>query len=401
MGCEECSDIRDVTDRPHVVRPCPKCGRELHIVKPGKHGKGIKIQKGDRFVIPGNFISLSLDPRKASGRLFPSGLQFVAEKILVDEVFSQTTDILSEIQKLIDTSDGILRGSSKLSGIDFERDTAVNEIFDRLRADRYSEEWWAFLTALFASATLKACSESDPRDAVWRAVCAERARTMLLFKQHIEDVLWMGQGVSRILAGLAIWDSNKTNSDEQFWQITLKENSYILNQIFAAPVVLVGDNAYVGGTDISRSGANLVDYLLAFESSRNTILVEIKSPTAHLLGKRYRKSFSPSSELTGGIIQVLNYRQRLIDNFDRITEAAKQKLARTSPRCALIIGNAVEELPSEEKRHAFELFRGNQRDVEIITYDELFKKVELLADLFHLRRTPQAPPAPPSGAAPA
>jgi hypothetical protein len=37
-------------------------------------------------------------------------------------------------------------------------------------------------------------------------------------------------------------------------------------------------------------------------------------------------------------------------------------------------------------KKSFELFRSSYRDVEIVSYDELFKKVELLAQLFHLQR---------------
>ena len=165
----------------------------------------------------------------------------------------------------------------------------MHDIFNRLSSDRYSEEWWAFLTAMFASATIEACSNQDTTDAVWRAVCTERARIMLLFKQHLEEVVWMGQGVARILEGLAIWDGNKINADEGFWQNTFTENSYILSQVFAAPVVFVKERAYVGGMSIMGSGASLVDYLLAHASSRSALVVEIKTPTTKLLGRKYRQ----------------------------------------------------------------------------------------------------------------
>lgn len=387
MSCEKCRDIHEVTDRPHVVRPCPGCGRELHIAEPGEGGKGIKVKKGDKFVIPPGFIRLSLDPRKSSGRLYRGGIQFVAETLLVDGLFSQTTDIQSELQKMLDTADAVLRNSPKLTDFAFDSVTAVTDIHNRLESDRYSEEWWDFLTAVFASAGIEACSGPDVIDAVWRSVCAERARIMLLFKQHLEEVVWMGQGVSRILEGLATWDGNRENSDEAFWQKTLTENSYILNQVFAAPLIFIQQKAYVGGMNIKGSGASYVDYLLAFEGSQSSIMIEIKTPTVRLLGKKYRQNYSPSSDLTGSLIQILDYRDKLVANFDSATRGTEHKFTRISPRCAIIIGNAEQELNSEEKRKAFELFRASQRDVEIVSYDELFKKVELPAELFHLKRT--------------
>ncbi len=51
----------------------------------------------------------------------------------------------------------------------------------------------------------------------------------------------------------------------------------------------------------------------------------------------------------------------------------------------MIIGNYSEELNTDKKRKSFELFRSNLKDVEIVTFDELFKKAETLATLFNLR----------------
>ena len=114
MTCDQCKDLHEVTDRPHVVRPCPGCGRDLHIAEPGEGGKGIRVAKGDKFVIPHGFIQLSLDPRKARGRLYRPGILFIAERLLADDVFSRTTDIISEFQKILDSSDHLLRTSDKL-----------------------------------------------------------------------------------------------------------------------------------------------------------------------------------------------------------------------------------------------------------------------------------------------
>jgi hypothetical protein len=62
-----------------------------------------------------------------------------------------------------------------------------------------------------------------------------------------------------------------------------------------------------------------------------------------------------------------------------------------APRCVVVVGNGAAELNSEPKRTAFELFRRNSRDVEIVTYDEFFKKLDVLAHLFNLSHaTPKA-----------
>jgi hypothetical protein len=47
----------------------------------------------------------------------------------------------------------------------------------------------------------------------------------------------------------------------------------------------------------------------------------------------------------------------------------------------VILGNLEEELTSPKQKKSFELFRNGLKDVQIITYDELFKKVEILVNL--------------------
>ncbi|MEM9164079.1 MAG: Shedu anti-phage system protein SduA domain-containing protein, partial [Cyanobacteria bacterium P01_F01_bin.4] len=66
-----------------------------------------------------------------------------------------------------------------------------------------------------------------------------------------------------------------------------------------------------------------------------------------------------------------------------IAESA-HNLEMFNPKCIVIMGNAEKELDTKEKKDSFELFRTNLKDVEIVTYDELFKKAETLASLFSL-----------------
>jgi hypothetical protein len=145
------------------------------------------------------------------------------------------------------------------------------------------------------------------------------------------------------------------------------------------------EKAYVGGMTLERSDSRFVDYLYSIESSSEAILIEIKAPTTPLLGRLYRGIFPPSKDLGGSIVQVLNYRAELTRNLRNITET-DVKLKAFTPRCAIIIGNASAELTDERARRSFELLRTSLKDVEVITYDELFRKVEILAELFRLKR---------------
>jgi hypothetical protein len=217
--------------------------------------------------------------------------------------------------------------------------------------------------------------------------CAERCRSLLIYKQHLEEVVWMGQSAKRVVDLLATWDNNKANSDEGFWQITFRENIYALSQVFAVPLLFIEQSAYVGGMKIDRQNAKFVDYLFSQESSRETVLVEIKTPVTKLMGSKYRGTFKPSPELTGALIQALDYRRTLTSDLSSLVKETQHKLTAFAPKCVVIAGNGTEELNAPEKRRAFELFRGNSKDVEIVTYDELFRKLEILASLFNLTRT--------------
>jgi len=48
----------------------------------------------------------------------------------------------------------------------------------------------------------------------------------------------------------------------------------------------------------------------------------------------------------------------------------------------LIIGNLNDLNMNERKKNSFEIFRRDLKDIEIVTYDELFGKIELLLNLF-------------------
>ncbi len=56
----------------------------------------------------------------------------------------------------------------------------------------------------------------DGSQAAWAMGCAERCRSMLVFKDHLEEVVWMGQSARRIVDILRIWDANQSNEDEGF-----------------------------------------------------------------------------------------------------------------------------------------------------------------------------------------
>jgi hypothetical protein len=172
--------------------------------------------------------------------------------------------------------------------------------------------------------------------------------------------------------------TSDTSTLEKKWQTFLKTNSWIFSTLFAQPVILHQDEAYVGGKDYKNKNGKYSDFLIKNGLSDNVSFVEIKTHLTELVEKKpYRGDdvFALSKELTGCISQVLNQR----DNFQKefYSHAYKGKDIQTFNSKALIIIGTHSSL-TEKQLHAFEMFRNNCKDVEIITFDELHRKIESL-----------------------
>ena len=257
MSCQKCATVVESPDIPHVVRPCDGCGRLLRIHEPGAHGIGFQIRKGDQVVIPSDWLRLSLNPLKTTGQLSRYGLQWFAEQIHLEDLPTKKDEIPAEIERIQKRCDDILTGSVLLAGFDLENPEHTQDIIAKLKENRDTAEWWALLMGTYVAILQDAIEKGDVLQAVWAMGCAERCRSMLVFKEHLEEVVWMGQSAKRVVDILRIWDNNQSNDDEGFWQITFRENVYAISQVFAAPLVLIKESAYVGGMNIDRQNAGV------------------------------------------------------------------------------------------------------------------------------------------------
>ena len=388
MACAECKHLLNIEDlsSPYVIRTCPKCKRKINLREPGEKGHGIKVVEGDQFIFPKGWLQISANPLKGRGVLTKHGLEWFAKLIFIEDLYNNSENLKSQLKKNEEYCDNHLKNSQLLKDLDVDNPDHSEEVFQKLKENQSTIEWWAMLFGTFNSIAEKAIKENNAERAAWAMGSAERCRSMCVFKDSLEEVVWMGHSARRIINVIHKWHSNKSNSNEEFWQVVFNENPYVLSQLFAVPVIFIKDKAYVGGMNIDRQDAKFVDYLYTNESSNDAILVEIKTPVTKLVGTRYRKGVhKPSNDLSGSVIQVLDYRRELSQNIQTITNGTSHKIDVFNPRCVVIIGNASEELNTDKKRKSFELFRSNLKDVEIVTFDELFKKAETLATLFNLR----------------
>lgn len=188
-------------------------------------------------------------------------------------------------------------------------------------------------------------------------------------------------GLANLRSVLKTWAANVSNHSEEFWQGLFSRHSFVLSQMFAYPVILIKGKAYVGGKDLTNTGGNIVDFLFRTETSGAAVLIEIKTPSTPLLGREYRQGvFCASEHLSGGIAQVLEYRESLLTEFHSLRRA-DPCLTAAEPFCILIMGDAAHELTTEAKQRSFERFRRRLMGVQVLTFDEVFSRIASLINL--------------------
>jgi hypothetical protein len=182
---------------------------------------------------------------------------------------------------------------------------------------------------------------------------------------------------------MQVWKGENDNNVEEFWQELFDRCPSVISQMFPRSMIKYGSKCYVGGKSIQNTHGNLVDFVYASTSTNNIVLVEIKTPTTALIGKKYRQnSYSMSDELSGSIVQVLNYRDSLIKEYYSLSRPGQEApFSAFSPKCVVISGNVSLELDTPIKLKSFELFRSALAGVDVVGYDELFEKVQCVLDV--------------------
>jgi hypothetical protein len=190
-------------------------------------------------------------------------------------------------------------------------------------------------------------------------------------------------GLSALKTALGEWEAHADNSSEAFWQETLSRHSFVLSHLFAHPVVVIQERAYLGGKALDDKGGSYLDFLMAASVTNGVALVEIKTPETDLLGEAYRGGAYPfSKDLTGAVAQVLKYRHTFSTEFSRLSRQRDDThLTLGGCPCVVIAGNAGRELDTPEKRESFEAQRAQLSSVRVVTYDELFTKLRMTTRL--------------------
>jgi hypothetical protein len=182
--------------------------------------------------------------------------------------------------------------------------------------------------------------------------------------------------------------NSNTEGLEKKWQLFLKTNSWIFSSIFAQPVILYKDEAYVGGKTIDNTNGKFNDFLIKNSLSDNVSFLEIKTHKTKLLENApYRgvDVYSATKDLTGCIVQVLNQRDNFQKEFYHTKGKlkGKQQFETFNSKCVVLIGSTKDL--NDGQNFSFELFRSNSRDVEILTFDELENKIKSLQKILETK----------------
>lgn len=183
----------------------------------------------------------------------------------------------------------------------------------------------------------------------------------------------------------------QNSSPEKVWQHFFKNNPWIfgygLDYRFQS---ILQDEANLNAANLGGKNAVNADFLLG--DNKFTTFVEIKRPDTKLFGEKKNRSNSwkLSTDLYEAHSQILEHKAsgqiKLSESsreYDGSGDEIKQKAY--DSKTILIIGTWKEvELGNAQeikiKEKTFELFRHNSKNVEIITFDELYERAKYIAE---------------------
>jgi hypothetical protein len=212
----------------------------------------------------------------------------------------------------------------------------------------------------------------------------ERMRESSLTKQDLDILTGRKDGLALFHRKLYV----EKDWNESQWQNFFSENTWIfgygLDYRFLS---ILQKEAAVSDVDVDGKNTVNSDFLMG--STDFTVLVELKRPDTILFesGKNRSHSWRLSQYLVHAVSQILAQKAAWEIKSSQVNydENGYPITQRTSdPKAILIIGrkNEIEGNPRdfEIKQKTFELYRRDSRNVEILTYDELYERAHYIVN---------------------
>lgn len=384
--CKQCGLSLIPLQEPLMVkRACADCGKTTYRADRDPKTSGVKLATGDQ--VPVDLARLFRGFKLIGGGQFSRvGLDWVVKLRFLPrgEVLQKPRETVAPVLEGWKTAAlAVLQGSETLKGLDLDSAAGAEEAISRVKKNDTSPEFAAFLMFMGASAGLEALAAGNAEAAAGAAALAAAAKALLAFKIEFEEVVWRGHSVEILRATLDLWGNNRLNDDEEFWQQAFDARSFVLSQIFAAPLVVLSGKAYVGAKRVTDTKGGIADFLMRNELTTGVAVIELKAPTTKLLApKAYRNdTYAPSKDLAGAVAQVSMYGTTLAENVAARVDADPPYDPAQAERI-VIMGDAERQLTSSAQRRSFELYRRELRNVRVVTYDELFRRIGRMLELF-------------------
>ena len=183
---------------------------------------------------------------------------------------------------------------------------------------------------------------------------------------------------------------NLRKGEEYTWHHFLKKHDWILGlNLDYKFVIEFLDEQKIGSPDSKGKGDPQTDLL---GISEFTTLVELKHTNTNIFNIKKSKGRANTWDFTTdfieGISQCLGQKFELEKSFDEkvfiredLTQLSKDGTQTIDPRSVLIIGNKKREFPINKldntnlvKNKTLERFRRNNRNIDVVTFDELFER---------------------------
>jgi len=181
----------------------------------------------------------------------------------------------------------------------------------------------------------------------------------------------------------------KKYSEEKVWQYFFEKNQWIFGYgLDYRYQEILQREVHLSDAELDGSNTVIGDYLLG--DNFFTTFVELKKPSTLLFANKGNRSNSwkLSNDLIESVSQILEHKASGLIRLDSQQYINGEPLTQKAydSKVILIIGdwkeleNSSNTLEKEIKKKTLELFRRDSRNVEILTFDELFERAKFIVE---------------------
>lgn len=237
------------------------------------------------------------------------------------------------------------------------------QIIQRMLDENYESEFWEKLNELKPGRTL---------DLALTKIVSDRKVALKEFKEHLDKKDWI----------------------EPKWQAFFERNTWIFGYgLTFRWVKKIGKNLEqtTTGSSITKPGKRPDGFLKTIAKISTTVFVDIKTPQTKLLTEDpYRPGSYPAErDINGGVAQIQTSISSWIKDEGYKTQTTDTKgysnnpIYSHNPKGFLIAGSLQQFKDEKDRYHdikiaSFELFRSNLKNIEVITFDELYHRAEAI-----------------------